>query len=282
MAKDSTFYFSHDYNARSDSKIKRLLSKHGMAGYGIFWSIIEDLYNNANALPTDYESIAFDMRTAENVIKSVVEDFSLFEINGTIFSSLSVKRRLEERDAKSLKAKASAEARWGNKDANALPTQSDSNAIKERKGKENKGNSNLPSNEGIFESEKKLYNALPEKTISSLIAFIKEKKPKLVTPYGDLWNLFAEKHGCGKVLGITKKRKDKLRVRLGESQFDFIAILTAAAKQKYALESKWFTFDFIVENDNNYVKVLEMKYTDSASEQKAEPVRTIPVVKYEN
>ena len=46
MPKD-TYYFSHDYNCRNDEKIKRLLRKHGMSGYGIFWSIVEDLYNNS-------------------------------------------------------------------------------------------------------------------------------------------------------------------------------------------------------------------------------------------
>ena len=44
MAKE-TFYFSHDYNARNDIKIKKLILKHGFCGYGIFWAIIEDLYN---------------------------------------------------------------------------------------------------------------------------------------------------------------------------------------------------------------------------------------------
>ena len=39
-----------------------LLRKHGMIGYGIYWAIIEDLYNNANALRLDYEGIAFEYR----------------------------------------------------------------------------------------------------------------------------------------------------------------------------------------------------------------------------
>ena len=38
----NTFYFSHDYNARNDIKIKKLIAKHGYLGYGIFWAIIED------------------------------------------------------------------------------------------------------------------------------------------------------------------------------------------------------------------------------------------------
>jgi hypothetical protein len=136
MPKD-TFYFSHDYNARNDEKIKRLIRKHGMQGYGVFWSIVEDLYNNANALRTDYEGIAYDLRSDSDLVASVVNDFDLFIFNGDYFGSNSVEERLEQRNDKSAKARKSASYRWDN--ANAMQTQSDSNAKKERKGKEIKG-----------------------------------------------------------------------------------------------------------------------------------------------
>lgn len=140
MPKD-TFYFSHDYNSRNDEKIKRLIRKHGMQGYGIFWAIVEELYNNANALHLDYDGIAFDLRTESDVVKSVLHDFDLFVLNGDHFGSLSVQNRINDRKDKSQKARDSAYSRWNkNKnDANALQTQSDSNAIKEIKGKEIKG-----------------------------------------------------------------------------------------------------------------------------------------------
>jgi hypothetical protein len=136
MPKD-TFYFSHDYNARNDEKIKRLIRKHGMQGYGVFWSIVEDLYNNANALRTDYEGIAYDLRTDSDLVASVVNDFDLFVFDGEYFGSNSVQERLDQRNDKSEKARKSASYRWEN--ANALQPQSDSNAKKERKGKEIKG-----------------------------------------------------------------------------------------------------------------------------------------------
>ena len=135
MGKENTFYFTHDYNARSDSKIKRLLSKHGCMGYGLYWAIIEDLYNNANVMQLDYESIAYDLRTEESVVKSVINDFDLFVIYDDFFGSNSVQRRLDERDSKSKKASESAQERW-RRNADALRAQSDSNAIKESKGKE--------------------------------------------------------------------------------------------------------------------------------------------------
>lgn len=155
MSQKETFYFSHDYNARTDPKIKRLMAKHGMAGYGVFWSIIEDLYNNDNLLPVQFETMAFDLRCSEEMVQSIVTGFDLFIIQGEYFGSLSVQRRLNERAEKSKKARNSAMERWKKKtepeilfpdedanasenNANAQQTQSDSNAIKESKGKESK------------------------------------------------------------------------------------------------------------------------------------------------
>jgi len=132
-----TFYFSHDYNARSDKRIKNLLRKHGMAGYGVFWSIIEDLYQNANALQMDCEGIAFDLHTSTEMVNSILNDFELFIFDGSTFGSLSVQRRIDERDAKSNKARENAFKRW-NKDANAMQTHSEGNAIKESIVKEKK------------------------------------------------------------------------------------------------------------------------------------------------
>lgn len=133
-----TFYFPHDYNCRTDVKIKKLIRVHGPLGYGIFWMLIEDLYNNANALPLDYEGIAYELRCNVDIIESVINDFELFEIDVDTFGSLSVEKRIDDRHKKSEKARESASKRWGKKedDANALQTQYDSNARK--KGKERK------------------------------------------------------------------------------------------------------------------------------------------------
>ena len=140
-----SYYFSHDYNARNDIKIKRLLLKHGMAGYGVFWSIIEELYNNANALPLDYETYAYELRTSSDVIKSIINDYDLFVINDEQFGSMSVQNRLDERDKKSKKARDSAYKRWNKseRNANAMQTHNEGNAIKERKGKEKKEKDNI-------------------------------------------------------------------------------------------------------------------------------------------
>ncbi len=133
MTKDR-FYFSHDYNARADVKIRQMIAKHGYVAYGLFWAIIEDLYQNDNKIPLDYECLAYDYRCSTEVIKSIINDFDLFKIENSFFGSISVSRRLSEREARSEKARKSAAARWGY--ANAMRPHSDRNAIKERKGKE--------------------------------------------------------------------------------------------------------------------------------------------------
>jgi hypothetical protein len=109
-----------------------------MLGYGVFWAIIEDLYNNANALRTDCDGIAYDLRVQSEVVKSVLHDFGLFVFEGENFGSMSVQKRIDERDSKSKKASQNARKRWVSNvnDANAMPPHSDRNAIKERKGKE--------------------------------------------------------------------------------------------------------------------------------------------------
>ena len=132
MAKD-TKYFSHDYNARTDVKIKKMIQKKGIAAYGIFWAIVEDLYNNANALPIDYESIAIDLRTNEDLVESVINDFGLFVIEDGYFYSNSVAERLSIIAAISSKNSDNAKKRWEKektKYATAMPSQCDSNAIK--------------------------------------------------------------------------------------------------------------------------------------------------------
>lgn len=78
----NAFYFSHDSNARNDQKIIRLRMKHGAEGYGIYFMLIEQMVESSDySLSTDYLSLAFNMRVDEELLRSVVEDFGLFEFS---------------------------------------------------------------------------------------------------------------------------------------------------------------------------------------------------------
>ena len=133
-------YFSHDYDTRSDEKIMDLMAEMNWAGYGLFWGIVELLYQNNGTMRTQYKRIAFALGSHEDSVKSVVEDFDLFTLTDGTFWSESVNKRLDERSAKSVKARVSANKRWEKQkdNANAMRTQCDSNAKKESKVKDSK------------------------------------------------------------------------------------------------------------------------------------------------
>lgn len=135
-----TFYFSHDYHARDDEKITRMIQKCGIEGYGIFWMLVEKLYEEGGLLDKDYDALAFALRTDSERIAKVVES-GLFEFRNEKFYSKSVNARLIKRKGKSEMARQSANLRWSKpkkENANAMRTQCDGNAIKESKVKESK------------------------------------------------------------------------------------------------------------------------------------------------
>lgn len=133
-----TFYFTHDYNARADRKLVNVTMKHGMAGYGIYWCIIEMLYEEGGYLPFEYDSIAFQLRSDSTIIKSIISDFELFENDKEKFWSNTVIERLNIRAEKSEKARESINKRWKKYgcNTNELQTNTKRNTIKESKEKE--------------------------------------------------------------------------------------------------------------------------------------------------
>ena len=148
MDKDA-YYFSHDSNARQDEKTLKLRMKFGWEGYGLYWAIIEKLRDASNyELKLDFNLLAFDLRTDNEKIKSIVTGFGLFSIDqeSKVFFSKSLKDRMLIRESKSKKASESAKKRWSKTkeecevNANVMRTHSDSNA---RKGKERKVNINI-------------------------------------------------------------------------------------------------------------------------------------------
>ena len=125
-----TEYFRHDYNARNEIKLKKVFMKHGMTGIGLYWCLIEMLYENNGYINNEQISVlAFDWRVDESLIIDIVENYGLFETDDNGFFSNGVLKRLNERQSKSNKAKASANVRWDRQNnANAMRTQCNRNA----------------------------------------------------------------------------------------------------------------------------------------------------------
>ena len=111
-----------------------------------------------------------------------------------------------------------------------------------------------------------------DKSGNSIAAYIRQYKPKIIEPYKDLWNLFAADNGFSQIRDLTNSRKSKFKIRIQEKAFDFVAILFMAKQSKFLKEHSFLTFDWILENDNNYMKVIEGNYKNNESKSKeAEP-----------
>jgi len=123
MAKMDARYFSHDSGARNDEKIKKLRIKHGANGYGIYFMLVELLFEATDyVLEYDLEALAFDLRVPKKIIKSVIEDFKLFVIEDGKFYSESLNRRVAKIIEKSKKGKESAIKRWDNDNTQHIKT----------------------------------------------------------------------------------------------------------------------------------------------------------------
>lgn len=86
------------------------------------------------------------------------------------------------------------------------------------------------------------------------------------------WNSFCDKFPVlSKVKEISGKRREKLKKRFEVESFrDFSQILLSIEAQNFLLGSNergWkISFDWLLENDTNYLKVLEFKYGKNAAE----------------
>lgn len=148
-------YFSHDYGARNDPKLIKLRMAMGQEGKGIFWDLIEMMYEQSGyLLHSQYDCYADALHVQPEKIKRVIEDFNLFESDKIGFWNESCRRRLQIRESKSNTARNSANKRWlckGN--TNAMPMHVGIDAIKdikERKGK--KVNIYTPEFEKFYEA----------------------------------------------------------------------------------------------------------------------------------
>lgn len=115
------YYFKHDSNARNDPKIKALIHKYGIEGYGRFWIIIEMLRESSNYKLEDevymWDALAEQMKCSVDETKKFVEDcceiFKLFIQADGFFYSMALTVRMEKLDEIRQKRKYAAEVRWG-------------------------------------------------------------------------------------------------------------------------------------------------------------------------
>lgn len=239
-----TFFFPHDYNARNDRKLIKLASTHGMAGLGVYWCIVEMLYEEAGYLPIEYDRITFELRTEFSLVKSVINDFDLFHFDDEKFWSETAIERLKVRMDKSEKARNSVLSRWSKYERNTDVLHSNNGrntrkrkerTVKERKGEEKK------------EEEKS--DSSKENLYQDFLASYHTLCPSLP-----------------KITKLTDQRKSHLRARISDHGEETVREVFRIAGQSKFLngdnQNRWqASFDWILA-PTNFMKILEGNYNN--------------------
>lgn len=109
-------------------KLLEVRMKHGMAGFGIYWCLVEMLHEGNGVIKMKPEVIAFELQGPVEMIKDVIN--ICFETDGDVVSCNRVKQNLAIREEKRLaKSKAGVkgmEKRWG---SNNKPITNDNTTI---------------------------------------------------------------------------------------------------------------------------------------------------------
>jgi hypothetical protein len=98
---------------------------------------------------------------------------------------------------------------------------------------------------------------------SKIAEYIQKNKPAFIEPYIDLWNAAAVGNGLPVAENITDSRIRKMKTRLKEPAFDFVKIMQEIKVSNYlrGMVKPWkVTFNWVFENDTNYIKIIEGEY----------------------
>lgn len=109
-------YITHDLGARNDPKLVDLQMAMGGLGLGIWWCLVEMLWEQDGYLPMNFRSLAYSLKWAKaKDVERVVTEFGLFENDGqriwnrSALARIQHKRRVSETRASA--GRASGEAR---------------------------------------------------------------------------------------------------------------------------------------------------------------------------
>lgn len=106
MAKMKHF-FPHDASASRDGKILEMKMEFGAKGYGVYWEILEYLFEQGGTTKYNPRLIAIaiheDVRFVKRFLSSCIDDHKLFETDGTYLWSKRLRSELERIEDISMK-----------------------------------------------------------------------------------------------------------------------------------------------------------------------------------
>lgn len=276
-------YFLHDCNALNDEKISELVVAHGYEGLGLFYSVLEKI--GAQEKPVKTTVLKHQLNVGKKLDKcwSFMEQIGLISSkNGETFNE----RILSYSEKYQVKKEKNRERilQWREKQVDTgivtcyeqpcnTPKLNEVNKVNEVNDIRANALVAKATDEPDQKILKKEYDELVDEftgkdlkeVVIAVKNFIQIKKPLCIEPYQDYWNLFAKNYNLAEVRIINDERKRKFKTRVREPGFDFLKLLDKIklSKQLKGIDTRtdWkVTFDWVLENQSNYVKILEGNY----------------------
>ena len=252
-------WFKHDVDANTDAKLRRLVMRFGMEGYGIYWYCLELIAQSVNKhkltfeLEHDAELIAFSLNLnkdhVEDLMRYMVE-LNLFENNGGRITCLKMLNRLDSSMVSDPGFRDSLRLLRG-EISPQISTESDSVMMGSCKNRTEQNRTEQKKN-----ANKQLTNCLPADADCDSI------------PFAEILDAYRQAGGFEPVLKMTDKRRRHIRDRWRENP----DMQTVEAWREFwlwvATECKWLmaqpkmrTLDWITKNADNFAKVREGRYS---------------------
>ena len=294
--KTLSSYFPHDSNARNDERLVNVRMKHGPAGYGVYFMLVERLREDPEYMSVvDYNLIAFDLRIDASLAKSIIRDFGLFAFTvdaerGECFYSESLRQRMARKDEITAKRKAASalgvSVRQENREktktaeisnqmvAEPQPNGAPNGSEKRTKGKESKVKENSTSSPYVEEAHaaKPLRNAGARDEAASVAPSAgggsKDKSDFDLAAFARYFNETMAAHDAQipqvRSIPPNSKRAAFVRARLKEHGKEALAEVVKKAAASDFLNgggSRGFVADFEwLFRPNNFPRVLEGTY----------------------
>ena len=249
------YYFSHDSNARNDTKILSMRCDYGLEGYGMYWMIVETLRDEARYKlkleKCTYRALAMQMHSKVDAVEKFINDciyeYELFDANDNEFWANSLLRRMEKLEDIREKRKTAANKRWNNEKEMQVHSNSNASAMQDS-AKESKV------------KESKVKNTTTE--VLEVVELFKEKLSDLPQPRK-----------------ITDKRKEHINARIEEYGIETVIVVIEKIGKSDFLMGKikdWKADMDWIFNINNFPKILEGKYDNKLKVVENQRVGIIP------
>lgn len=114
-------YFKHDFGARNHPKLKGVKRKYGIEGLGIYWCLLEILYENKGSInEEELENICWDEKINFDKSIDIMNILKFDKDENNNWSFCKVNERIKEREDYSNRQRENANKRW-NKEKKVAP-----------------------------------------------------------------------------------------------------------------------------------------------------------------